>query len=163
MASSACRMKPRRGSHQRPVGLETVSAGWGIFDLHPHGNQTGGRLFSSVWIRVKSLCWRPRPESNRGARICSPLRSHSATRPAMKPGSIARRGYTKDLIRLARRFGHFRRTRLNPAPRANGGAAASSENTPPSRSGPSRPMGAARGSLRPPSPQARPRQCSWRW
>ena len=25
--------------------------------------------------------WRPRPESNRGARICSPLRSHSATRP----------------------------------------------------------------------------------
>ena len=25
--------------------------------------------------------WRPRPESNRGARICSPLRNHSATRP----------------------------------------------------------------------------------
>ena len=27
-------------------------------------------------------CWRPRPESNRGARICSPLRNHSATRPS---------------------------------------------------------------------------------
>ncbi len=26
--------------------------------------------------------WRPRPESNRGARICSPLRNHSATRPS---------------------------------------------------------------------------------
>jgi hypothetical protein len=25
--------------------------------------------------------WRPRPESNRDGRICSPLRSHSATRP----------------------------------------------------------------------------------
>jgi hypothetical protein len=25
--------------------------------------------------------WRPRPESNRGRRICSPLRDHSATRP----------------------------------------------------------------------------------
>ena len=25
--------------------------------------------------------WRPEPESNRGARICSPLRNHSATRP----------------------------------------------------------------------------------
>ncbi len=25
----------------------------------------------------------------------------------MKPGSIARRGYTKDSIRLARRFLHF--------------------------------------------------------
>ena len=25
--------------------------------------------------------WRPRPESNRGARICSPLRNHSATWP----------------------------------------------------------------------------------
>ena len=26
--------------------------------------------------------WRPRPESNRDARICSPLRNHSATRPS---------------------------------------------------------------------------------
>jgi hypothetical protein len=26
----------------------------------------------------------------------------------MKPGSIVRRGYTKDSIRLARRFLHFR-------------------------------------------------------
>ena len=29
--------------------------------------------------------WRPRPESNRGARICSPLRNHSATRPFRFP------------------------------------------------------------------------------
>ncbi len=28
-----------------------------------------------------SCDWRPRPESNRGARICSPLRHHSATWP----------------------------------------------------------------------------------
>lgn len=28
--------------------------------------------------------WRPRPESNRGARICSPLRNHSATRPRLR-------------------------------------------------------------------------------
>ena len=28
--------------------------------------------------------WRPRPESNRGARICSPLRNHSATRPSRR-------------------------------------------------------------------------------
>ena len=28
--------------------------------------------------------WRPRPESNRGARICSPLRNHSATWPKIK-------------------------------------------------------------------------------
>ena len=27
------------------------------------------------------LIWRPRPESNRGIRICSPLRHHSATWP----------------------------------------------------------------------------------
>ena len=35
--------------------------------------------------------WRPRPESNRGARICSPLRSHSATRPCQS-GRPPRRG-----------------------------------------------------------------------
>ena len=28
--------------------------------------------------------WRPRPESNRGARICSPLRHHSATWPKIR-------------------------------------------------------------------------------
>jgi hypothetical protein len=52
--------------------------------------------FSSLPRRPsKSLIlWRPRPESNRGARICSPLRSHSATRPteaefALAPRAIA--------------------------------------------------------------------------
>ncbi len=41
----------------------------------------------------KGRYWRPRPESNRGARICSPLRSHSATRPLITTaGSAAGRG-----------------------------------------------------------------------
>jgi hypothetical protein len=31
--------------------------------------------------RVLTKTWRPRPESNRCARICSPLRNHSATWP----------------------------------------------------------------------------------
>ena len=31
--------------------------------------------------RFSAKYWRPRPESNRGARICSPLRHHSATWP----------------------------------------------------------------------------------
>src|SRR5262245_48725396 len=30
---------------------------------------------------IRAKYWRPRPESNRGARICSPLRHHSATWP----------------------------------------------------------------------------------
>lgn len=40
--------------------------------------------------------WRPRPESNRDGRICSPLRNHSATRPlpprAERPPPIQRIG-----------------------------------------------------------------------
>ncbi len=32
-------------------------------------------------IRLDWVGWRPRPELNRGTRICSPLRHHSATRP----------------------------------------------------------------------------------
>src|SRR4249919_3346565 len=35
--------------------------------------------------------WRPRPESNRGARICSPLRNHSATWP-IRPAPLGRTG-----------------------------------------------------------------------
>ena len=41
------------------------------------------RAFSfprSVWTQ-KGRNWRPRPELNRGSRICSPLRHHSATWP----------------------------------------------------------------------------------
>ena len=38
---------------------------------------------------ARSEKWRPRPESNRGARICSPLRNHSATRPPARAPSIA--------------------------------------------------------------------------
>jgi hypothetical protein len=32
-------------------------------------------------ISLLGFCWRPRRESNPRTRICSPLRSHSATRP----------------------------------------------------------------------------------
>src|SRR6185436_11424167 len=53
------------------------------------------RLF--VFIHWDANCsapgkcgWRPRPESNRGARICSPLRSHSATRPTRLADIIGR-------------------------------------------------------------------------
>ncbi|CAA7620266.1 hypothetical protein MTBSS4_280009 [Magnetospirillum sp. SS-4] len=36
--------------------------------------------------------WRPRPELNRRTRICSPLHSHSATRPdrPIRPGADVR-------------------------------------------------------------------------
>jgi hypothetical protein len=34
-----------------------------------------------ITVLVGENVWRPRPELNRGARICSPLRHHSATRP----------------------------------------------------------------------------------
>jgi hypothetical protein len=43
--------------------------------------------------------WRPRPESNRGARICSPLRNHSATRPS--------RLLSVNAPLLSRRLSHF--------------------------------------------------------
>lgn len=39
------------------------------------------RLFSRREDGLMVENWRPRPESNRGTRICSPLRNHSATRP----------------------------------------------------------------------------------
>ena len=45
----------------------------------PHLKKRRGRS-SRCLFGVKD--WRPRPESNRGARICSPLRNHSATRPS---------------------------------------------------------------------------------
>ncbi len=47
--------------------------------------------------RHKCRAWRPRPESNRDGRICSPLRNHSATRPL--PQRAARvPAYTKDRV-----------------------------------------------------------------
>ena len=36
-------------------------------------------------VELTGFYWRPRPESNRGARICSPLRHHSATWPISTP------------------------------------------------------------------------------
>ncbi len=43
----------------------------------------GNNLFSYTPLKAVSfkIDWRPRPESNRDTRICSPLRNHSATRP----------------------------------------------------------------------------------
>ena len=41
----------------------------------PFGKRAGKRAGQIAEV------WRPRPESNRGARICSPLRNHSATWP----------------------------------------------------------------------------------
>jgi hypothetical protein len=35
---------------------------------------------SAIELR-RTTAWRPRPESNRRTRICSPLHDHSATRP----------------------------------------------------------------------------------
>ena len=35
----------------------------------------------SVHANCQEKVWRPRPDSNRGTRICSPLRNHSATGP----------------------------------------------------------------------------------
>jgi hypothetical protein len=48
----------------------------------------------------------------------------------MKPGSIARRGYTKDSIRLARRFLRFC-TVLRAPPEANDAGTATQGNRPP--------------------------------
>src|SRR5262245_30909182 len=41
-------------------------------------------------VLLLSVCfvWRPRPESNRRARICSPLRHHSATWPILGKASV---------------------------------------------------------------------------
>jgi hypothetical protein len=45
--------------------------------------------------------WRPRPESNRYTRICSPLHHHSATRPPFERVTFSRafgqEGYVKKL------------------------------------------------------------------
>src|SRR6476469_7167704 len=55
-----------------------------------HAQHEIGRNFSAQF-RVNPCSsmfweWRPRPESNRRARICSPLRHHSATWPIGKKG-----------------------------------------------------------------------------
>ena len=58
--------------------------------------------------RNHSNWWRPRPESNRGARICSPLRHHSATWPKVRK--------SKDLrVSRVRTYGEFA-TQLQPPP-----------------------------------------------
>lgn len=54
------------------------------------------QVFSRLCRSTRSLLfefignWRPRPESNRDRRICSPLRNHSATRPryADRPNAL---------------------------------------------------------------------------
>lgn len=56
------------------------------------------------WVFMR---WRPRPESNRGARICSPLRNHSATRPRsaaapLQIGCGAGDGFAPRLVPIAK-------------------------------------------------------------
>lgn len=82
--------------HEREEGVEEIEfqlrwQSWmdsGVSEL-PAG-YNGRRSFAAVrpllsrtegnhWCERE--IWRPRPESNRGTRICSPLRNHSATRP----------------------------------------------------------------------------------
>ena len=46
-------------------------------------------LISALFYMDKT--WRPRPESNRGTRICNPLRHHSATWPLVKDGVFVER------------------------------------------------------------------------
>ena len=60
-------------------------------EAKPHVGHFGSlRRNGNVQEGLPSRNWRPRPESNRGARICSPLRNHSATRPhvPVAPGSL---------------------------------------------------------------------------
>src|SRR5688572_8089881 len=78
------------GRHRHPVGGFVASA-----QIPPQCHSEVRLLAASAlaisgaafWLwraaRWKAYlsCWRPRPESNRGTRICSPLRNHSATRP----------------------------------------------------------------------------------
>ncbi len=49
-------------------------------------NAPVNRASRATGLAGKSLLkqWRPRPESNRGARICNPLRHHSATGPCQR-------------------------------------------------------------------------------
>ncbi len=51
------------------------------------GEELQNRSKKLLWIQ-SSKSWRRHPESNRGARICSPLRNHSAMSP-LKPGFIS--------------------------------------------------------------------------
>ena len=82
---------------------------------------------SNVIRRPQTVKWRPEPESNRRARICSPLRHHSAigprcTRNRVERGAVsrgARRPQSDSLItggREARPMGRRTRARAFPCP-----------------------------------------------
>src|SRR5262245_19303395 len=45
-------------------------------------------IWTSVSVTCEKFPWRPRPESNRGKRICSPVHHHSATRPFEGGGGL---------------------------------------------------------------------------
>ena len=69
---------PTTGCGKVKVKARKVNAHGPTGDTRPgNGMPNTGRQ-----LHPMGCVWRPRPESNRGARICSPLRSHSATRPS---------------------------------------------------------------------------------
>ncbi len=93
---------------------------------------------SGGWKRPSrnSRRWRPRPESNRGARICSPLRNHSATRPRrdrLSMGDLLTEGQRADKRPAAKSTAVCRGCRgggKGPAPAARGVDAAPPRETP---------------------------------
>lgn len=52
---------------------------------HLGSRQAGKDGTRNPSCRLNGGIWRPRPESNRRTRICSPLHNHSATRPLPEP------------------------------------------------------------------------------
>ena len=58
----------------------------------------GQNLRPSSSRGLHSVDWRPRPELNRGSRICSPLRHHSATWPQDGRGLYQRKGVAANAL-----------------------------------------------------------------
>lgn len=66
------------------------------------GVQHGG--LHARMLKCRESRWRPHPESNRGARICNPLRHHSAIGPQEKgPLAALRGGDNRPFITFHRR------------------------------------------------------------
>ncbi len=80
-------------------------------------------------------CLEASPGIEPGCKDCSPLRSHSATRPTMKPGSIASAAIPR-IQSGSQAVPLITRLALSVPPKGNDVAAAARENKPRSRSGP---------------------------
>ena len=91
---SACAPKSSKGTAQRSSFRDRSSE---------RPRAVGGRRSHELSVEN----WRPRPESNRGARICSPLRNHSATRPTGRAG-IVKLGRCKRQPRIRHASAHAR-------------------------------------------------------